>query len=130
MEELSVSSEIQIREQKSRDNRRAKLKINRQSVGHTRILPTSPFYSMTRNGYVSLHRLTYAQHIGRPLSSDEIVVAKDKNYSNTNIDNLILYTQRGYVLVKRRALLLKTIDKLNKELLHIEDRISREGVLV
>jgi len=55
-----------------------------------------PFYCMTYKGKVAEARLIMAEHIGRPLTRNEIVCYKDDFPLNTNIDNLEL-RDRQYI---------------------------------
>ena len=47
-----------------------------------------PFSSMGR--VVGLHRFIMAEHLGRPLESDEVVHHRDTNPLNNSLDNLLL----------------------------------------
>jgi hypothetical protein len=52
------------------------------------LIPSHP--SANSNGYVLEHRVVMENHIGRPLTSNEIVHHKDGNKMNNKIDNLEL----------------------------------------
>ena len=54
------------------------------------LVPNHP--NATKNGYVLYHRIVVENHIGRLLTSDEIVHHKDGNKRNNNIDNLEITT--------------------------------------
>jgi len=50
------------------------------------------FYCMIdHHGYVYEHRLVYAQHLGRPLTAEEVVHHEDRNKVNNDIGNLRLF---------------------------------------
>ena len=54
------------------------------------------FFSMSRkDGYVMEHRLTMAQHLGRPLSRTEVVHHIDHDVANNSIENLQLFANNA-----------------------------------
>lgn len=56
------------------------------------ILVFCPDSPMARNGgYVLEHRLVMAQHLGRPLTAEEVVHHKDEIHHHNRIDNLRLF---------------------------------------
>lgn len=57
------------------------------------LMPEHPF--CMKNKYVRLSRLVMERYLGRYLSSSEIVLHLDKNSLNDNLDNLMLFTNRG-----------------------------------
>lgn len=72
--------------------------------GYARVIihPDEPFFEMGEirknksSRLIALHRLVMAQHLGRCLSSEEIVHHKDENKKNNNIENLELTNQSNH----------------------------------
>jgi len=59
-----------------------------------RIPEDHPYYSMAHRGYVAESRLKMAEHLGRALTTDELVYFKDDFPLNTNIENLELKNKK------------------------------------
>ena len=60
--------------------------------GYTKIAlsPDDPYYCMAdRHGYVREHRLVMARHLGRPLTSMDVVFHKNKNLTDNRLENLL-----------------------------------------
>lgn len=61
------------------------------------IQPDNPFFCMTKTyNQIYEHRLVVAEHLGRPLTSKEVVHHIDGERSNNHIDNLVLMTRAGH----------------------------------
>lgn len=73
----------------------------------------SLYYPMTHSGSVAEHRLVMAQHIGRPLVSDEIVMFKDGDIYNTNLVNLSLVTKKEFSIITYLRRLYRRRDRLD-----------------
>lgn len=69
-------------------------KYRRPSPKLIKLPESHPFYSMAHKGYVAESRLVMAEHIGRPLTRDELVCFKDDFPLNTDISNLELKERR------------------------------------
>lgn len=68
--------------------------INREPPSRKRIyLPSHPFAN--KQGYVKKSRIEMEKKIGRYLKPKEIVHHIDENPLNDNIDNLVLFPNRG-----------------------------------
>lgn len=93
---------------------------NTRYDGHERLDPKDGYiYIRIRKGkYVLKHRLIWEQHYG-PIPKGNIIVFKDKDKYNLNIDNLQMITKRENMLrntVTKYPLELQQIIKLNNKL--------------
>lgn len=71
---------------------------NRIVRGDGYVLVRCPDYPAAKpNGYVFEHRLAMARHLGRPLTSDELVHHRDGDRQNNAVDNLELTTNSAHV---------------------------------
>jgi len=75
-----------------------------------------PFYCMSSNGRVNEHRLVMAEHLGRPLTSSEVVHHKDSNPINNNLDNLFLTNSHDHYIITQRDTLSRRIRKTKEYL--------------
>ena len=63
---------------------------------HVRIADSHPFAEMRDSGgYVLLHRLRMAQHLGRPLTRKEVVHHIDEDRMNFALENLQLFSSNA-----------------------------------
>lgn len=94
---------------------------------HVMLDPDDPFYPMARrSGYVPLHRLIMAGHLGRLLTPGEVVHHKDGNRLNNSIANLELLSIGEHVSAVHKELAglrarIKELEQENtrlKEMLH------------
>jgi len=63
------------------------------------------FLHQKPNQYKAKHRIVMEQHLGRKLSSNEIVHHIDGNKTNNDISNLVLVTRAEHVNIHRKQLL-------------------------
>jgi hypothetical protein len=74
----------------------------------TWIPPDHPFAEMRRsNGYVLEHRLVMAEHLGRPLTDEEVVHHSNGAKDNNGVGNLELFESKGTHVAHHNRLLEK-----------------------
>lgn len=93
---------------------------NMKYDGHERLDPKDGYIyiRISKGKYVLKHRLVWEQHNG-PITKGNIIIFKDKNKYNLNIDNLQMITKRENMLrntVTKYPLELQQLIKLNNKL--------------
>lgn len=93
---------------------------NMKYDGHERLDPKDGYIyiRISKGKYVLKHRLVWEQHNG-PIPKGNIIIFKDKNKYNLNIDNLQMITKRDNMLrntVTKYPLELQQLIKLNNKL--------------
>lgn len=91
-----------------------------------------PFSSMvgSGSGMIGFHRLVMAEHLGRPLRSDEIVHHKDGNPLNNSLNNLIVLDDMRHHIAHLRLRAMryrKLADEFDNEADLIELRVKNNG---
>jgi hypothetical protein len=93
---------------------------NMKYDGHERLDPKDGYIyiRISKGKYVLKHRLVWEQHNG-PIPKGNIIIFKDKNKYNLNIDNLQMITKRENMLrntVTKYPIELQQLIKLNNKL--------------
>ena len=93
-----------------------------------RINKDHPFYLTSNKGNIAESRLIMAEHLGRNLTSNEIVYIKDGNYNNNSIDNLVVLTRRESSIISGWKRLKERRLRLNSEIAVAERFITESGI--
>jgi len=95
-------------------------------IHKTQLQRSHRFYCMTHSGAVSTHRLIMAEHLGRPLTSDELVFFKDGDCNNISISNLELTKDRKYMqLIQSKFRYIRAIESLTHRVSLIDKELVR-----
>lgn len=112
---------------KNKRNRPSRKWVNAHGYEVTRLSREHPYFRMGQEfvncSRVSVHRLVMAEHLGRLLTSDEIVHHIDGNRLNNNIENLELFTNAEHKKHHSR-----TIRKLEAEIKYLRELLIINGV--
>ena len=88
-----------------------------KSIRRGYILIWCPTHPNNRLGYVYEHRLVMEKHLGRTLSSKEVVHHINQNISDNRIENLMVFEDSGKHLLfhrRRKSMQLDNKDKYYK----------------
>ena len=92
-------------------------------------IPRSHIYYRTSNkGNISEARLIMAEHLGRNLASQEVIVRKDNNPDNNELSNLILMTRKQANMVTRKRRLTSSYERLRIEIFSIDQYLTEHGI--
>lgn len=94
--------------------------MNKSKYKALQIYPDNPFYCMAsgngRSRRISAHRLIMAQHLGRPLTRDELVYHADGDKSNNKISNLKLLDSKELYWIELERSTKNCINSLERQL--------------
>jgi|SRR5215831_10146877 len=84
-------------------------------VGDTNIAQNGYHYTRTAEGWVLTHRLIAEEKLGRPLLENERIKFKDKDRTNLNPDNIIVFTGKEASKSRQIARLNARIEELTAQ---------------
>jgi ribosomal protein S27E len=81
-------------------------RVDKNGYIYVKVEPSHPFFKAMANniGYIAEHRLVMAEHMGRPLTSDEVVHHKNGDKHDNRPENLELFVsfrEHGLALHRR-----------------------------
>ena len=92
------------------------------------ILKDHPYYRSSNKGRIAVSRLLMAEHLGRNLTKDDIVIFKNSDKGDEIIDNLLLVSIKESVDISTYRTLLPQLDKLESRVSLYEQKIISYGI--